>query len=157
MASESQYPHVPLSQSGPPMLHPLRRQHVAQPPTLLTTSLSNAHALGHGLGPSGGQTPLSTTSLSSPFAHSQSPYQSSPAGAAPTMPGRNPAVYAAAASYNPQQWGRITRDGMVDAGPALPVVHARQPSRNATYAPRLRGPDGSSFVPSLALTTAAHV
>ena len=146
MASHSQYPHVSQSQSGFPALSPLRRQHVAQPPTLLTTSLNNAHSLGHGLGMTGGQTPMSTTSLSSPFSlHNPSSFQASPVGAATTaMPTSSPATYTGA--YNPQQWGRIRRDGMADAGAtsALSPLHARQSSRNVQYAPRLRGPDGTA-------------
>jgi hypothetical protein len=110
---------VPQSQQGPQVL-PLRRPHVAQPPTLLTTSLNNAHNLGHGLGLTGVQTPLSTT----------------------TMAVRSPVAYNG--TYNPQQWGRINGDGMGEmaSSSTLSPMHARQSSRNMAYAPRLRGPDG---------------
>ncbi|KAL8796276.1 MAG: hypothetical protein Q9195_001391 [Heterodermia aff. obscurata] len=58
---------------------PRRRQHAVQPPSLLTTTLGNAHISSHGIGPNP-QTPISTTSLSSPFSvHQASPYPSSPA------------------------------------------------------------------------------
>ena len=143
MAAQSQYHNVPQSHGGLPALSPLRRQHVAQPPTLLTTSLSNAHSLGHGLGMNGG-TPLSTTSLSSPFSVQSTAYQASPASAAPnSMLTSSPATYAA--NYNPQQWGRIGSGAVADfgAGTTRSPLHARQQSRNVQYAPRPRGPDGT--------------
>ena len=143
MDSQPPYPTVPQAHNGLPALSPLRRQHVAQPPTLLTTSLNNAHSLGHGLGLTGGQTPLSTTSLSSPFSQqNHSPYLSSPAGTVTSMPTSSPAAYAA--PYNPQQWGRITNYGVGEAGPSSTPspMHTMQSSRGINYAPRLRGPDG---------------
>ncbi|KAI4140747.1 MAG: hypothetical protein LQ340_007805, partial [Diploschistes diacapsis] len=152
MDSYHQYPHVPQSQNGHPVLSPLRRQHAVQPPTLLTSSPNNARGHGHGLGLSGGQTPLSTTSLSSPFSHqASSPYQVSPAGGTPAMPASSSAVYAA--PYNPRQWGRIAGDGMADVGPTatLSPLHARQSSGNMQYAPRPRGPDGDARSPSKAV------
>ncbi|MCJ1317607.1 hypothetical protein MMC15_002932 [Xylographa vitiligo] len=119
-----------------------RRQRPGQPPSLLTTSLTNAQNLGHGLG-LGGQTPLSTTSLSTPF--SASPYPMSPGGASR---GSSPMALRSAAGfsapYNPQQWGRLnSNDSSPSLSSSLTVnVHARHPStRTTTFAPRLTGPD----------------
>ncbi|MCJ1397847.1 hypothetical protein MMC11_001043 [Xylographa trunciseda] len=123
-----------------------RRQRPGQPPSLLTTSLTNAQTLGHGL-PLGGQTPLSTTSLSTPFsAHSSSPYPMSPGGASR---GSSPMALRSAAGfsapYNPQQWGRLSStDSSPSTSSGLTVnVHARHlPTRTTTFAPRPVGPDG---------------
>ncbi|MCJ1382331.1 hypothetical protein MMC17_005444 [Xylographa soralifera] len=125
-----------------------RRQRPGQPPSLLTTSLTNAQNLGHGLA-LGGQTPLSTTSLSTPFsAFPSSPYPMSPGGASR---GSSPMALRSAAGfsapYNPQQWGRLNSN---ESSPSLSSgltvnVHARHPStRTTTFAPRLTGPDGKS-------------
>ena len=157
MAPQPQYPHVSQTHNALPALSPLRRRHVAQPPTLLTTSLSNAHSLGHGLGLNGGQTPVSTTSLSSPFSQqNHSPYLSSPAAATPSMLTSSPAAYAAA--YNPQQWGRIPGDrvGDVASSSTLSPLHARQSSRNISYAPRLQGPDGNAESASCKILELTH-
>ena len=140
----SQYPFTNLPTVGAPMLSPLRRQNAAQPPTLRTTSLNNTQGLGLGYGLNAGQTPISTTSLSSPFAlHNASPYPASPSVTASPMAVRSPATFST--PYNPQQWGRIGSDGSPLVGPAastLSPLHARQSSRAVAYAPRLRGPDG---------------
>ena len=125
-----------------------RRQRPGQPPSLLTTSLTNAQNLGHGLA-LGGQTPLSTTSLSTPFsAYSSSPYPLSPGGASR---GSSPMALRSAAGfsapYNPQQWGRLnSNDSSPSVSSGLTVnVHAQHPStRTTTFAPRLTGPDGMS-------------
>lgn len=78
---------------------PNRREHAVQPP-LLTTALSGSqfhHA----------STPLSSTSLSSPFTQGHSPYVASPVNArsAPSssMVSRQSAAYNV--PYNPQDWG----------------------------------------------------
>ena len=156
----SQYPFTtPPHAVGAPMLSPLRRQNAAQPPALRTTSLNNAQGLGLGYGLNAGQTPVSTTSLSSPFAvHSASPYPASSAVAASPMALRSPATFSA--PYNPQQWGRIGSDGSPSLGSAstLSPLHARQSSRAVNYAPRLRGPDGEkvSGLSKVSLLIAVH-
>lgn len=78
---------------------PNRREHAVQPP-LLTTALSGSqfhHA----------STPLSSTSLSSPFIHGQSPCVPSPANArsasSSSMASRHANAYNV--PYNPQDWG----------------------------------------------------
>ncbi|MCJ1284461.1 hypothetical protein MMC26_003793 [Xylographa opegraphella] len=122
-----------------------RRQRPGQPPSLLTTSLTNAHNLGYSPG-LGGQTPVSTTTLSTPFsAYPSSPYPMSPGGASR---GSSPMALRSAAGfsapYNPQQWGRLnSNDSSSSLSSGLTVnVHARHAStRNTSFAPRLTGPD----------------
>ena len=110
-----------------------RRQHALQPPSLLTTSLENARN-------SGGtfvQTPLSTTTLSSPF----SGLPQSPGGA---MRGVSPMALRSQNSftgvYNPQQWEPLTNSSPNSslAGDQRQV----QSSRVVALAPRPVGPDG---------------
>lgn len=73
------------------------REHAIQPP-LLTTSLSGIQFQhGHGT------TPLSSTSLSSPFIHGQSPPGTSPAIGRSPLRTRQPTNYNV--PYNPQDWG----------------------------------------------------
>ncbi|KAJ5659473.1 hypothetical protein N7507_005924 [Penicillium longicatenatum] len=74
---------------------PGRRDQAVQPP-LLTTALS-------GLQFHHGTTPLSSTSLSSPFIHTQSPCVPSSANARSTSSSRQAANYSV--PYNPQDWG----------------------------------------------------
>ncbi|KAI9852151.1 MAG: hypothetical protein M1830_006817, partial [Pleopsidium flavum] len=83
---------------------PRTRRHAVQPP-MLTTTLSGPHNDGVGLGLTA-QTPISTTSLSSPFSqYNPSIYTASPGGASRTtspMASRNSAIFNV--PYNPQQW-----------------------------------------------------
>lgn len=130
MNSQPIYPFVTQSQT---QSSPLRRAHVQAPPTILTASVNNAHLLNHGLGPV--QTPLSTTSLSSPFALGHSPYAGTPQVA--TMATVRGPVQATANTYNPRQWGRIS-DGMRESI----GISSNMSRQNVQYAPRLRGPDG---------------
>ena len=134
------YPDAPASaQEGP--LSPRRRQHAVQPPILLTTSLGNARNIGLGLGGSI-QTPLSTTSLSSPFSTYQaSPYPASPSGAMrgiSPMATRTPAAYNA--PYNPQQWGNANTPSSSATTPLS--SRQRQATRVESLAARPVGPDG---------------
>ena len=131
------YPYAPPpAQEGPSS--PRRRQHAVQPPNLLTTSLGNARNIGLGLGGSI-QTPLSTTSLSSPFSTYQpSPYPASPGGAmrgVSPMATRTPAAYNT--PYNPQQWGSSSSSSSSALG-----TRPRQLTRVEQLAPRPVGPDG---------------
>lgn len=77
---------------------PNRREHAVQPP-LLTTALG-----GPQFNPS--STPLSSTSLSSPFTQGHSPYVASPINArsAPSS-SRQPTAYNV--PYNPQDWAPV--------------------------------------------------
>jgi hypothetical protein len=126
-----------------------RRQRAAQPPTLLTTSLSNAHSLGVGLGAHHGQTPTGTPSLSSPFGLHHPPFPLSPSAASlgsSPMAARSAPGFSAA-PYNPLQWARMGNDSpysspsVSSAGGHAP--HRRQQSRTIAFAPRLVGPDGT--------------
>ena len=122
---------------------PRRRQHAAQPPNLLTTSLGNARNAGLGIG-AVTQTPLSTTSLSSPFSgYPQSPIPQSPGA---TMRGSSPMALRSQTNfsgiYNPQQWGPVRS---TSAGPSS--VGHRQATQSQTVpalAPRPVGPDGKN-------------
>ncbi|PLB55049.1 hypothetical protein P170DRAFT_374521 [Aspergillus steynii IBT 23096] len=101
---------------------PSRRDHAVQPPPL-TTALSGQQfqGLGVALGAGYASTPLSTTSLSSPFTQSQSP--------AVTTPGGFPATSSAMASrqytvpYNPQDWGPVNGAHMHAAQSAYPQAN----------------------------------
>ena len=122
---------------------PPRRRHALQPPSLLTTTLENAHNLGLGIA---GQTPVSATSLSSPFSTSPtSPYPASPTGA---MRGASPMVLRAPSAfntaYNPQQWGPVSSGSSSTPISTSRPVSIRQPnqSRAVVLAPRPLGPDG---------------
>ena len=131
MSGQNQYGLVPPS--------PRRRQHAVQPPSLLTTTLGNAHVSNHGVGAV--PTPISTTSLSSPFSiHQASPYPASPGGA---MRGTSPMSFSATTNYNtaynPQQWGAAT-NGSPSSRPT--IAGTRQSSQGSRLAPRPVGPDG---------------
>ena len=119
-----------------------RRPHALQPPSLLTTTLGNAHASSHGVG--AGHTPVSTTSLSSPFSlHQASPYPRSPGGAIRgTSPMAVSATRSYSAAYNPQQWGPVSSNGSPSSRNT--ITSTRQSSHGSTLAPRLVGPDGMS-------------
>ena len=143
MSSHYPYDH-PLEDAS--SLHPpRRRQRGVQPPSLLTTSLNNAQHLGHGMGVSV-QTPVSSTTLSSPFSvHQATPYPASPGG---VMRGTSPMALRSAVSlsgqYNPQQWGPISHEGspMQVTGSTFTLTHSRQASRVTSLAGQPRGPDG---------------
>lgn len=121
---------------------PRRRQQAVQPPNLLTTSLGNARNAGLGIGGIG-QTPLSSTSLSSPFsARPQSPYVHSPGGAsrgASPMALRSQSSFSG--TYNPQQWGPVGNGSSISSSTA--EHRQAQSSRVLALAPRPVGPDGN--------------
>ena len=128
------------TQEGP-SASPRRRQHAVQPPSLLTTTLGNAHISSHGVGPNP-QTPVSTTSLSSPFSvHQASPYPSSPAstlrGISPMAPRSSSSFNAA---YNPQQWGAMNSNGPSNSRSA--VATTGQSGQGSRFAHGPVGPDG---------------
>ncbi|KAL4882030.1 hypothetical protein BJY04DRAFT_217724 [Aspergillus karnatakaensis] len=109
--SSSPYPASngwPTPRSQP---SPGRREHATQPPPL-TTAFNNHQfqGLGVGLGQGYVSTPLSTTSLSSPFTHS--PAVNSPAGALGSSPMASRQYNA---PYNPQDWGPVS-NGPMTAG-----------------------------------------
>lgn len=141
-----QYPYVRSPEVEGP-LPPRRRQHVIQPPNLLTTTLGNAHNGGVGLN---NHTPISSISLSSPFsAYPSSPYPASPAGA---MRGTSPMVHRAPSSfnaaYNPQQWGPVNNGSNASSNAASRTAGTRPLSqaitRVAVLAARPVGPDGKA-------------
>lgn len=122
-------------------------RHGLQPPSLLTTTLENAHSLGLGIA---GPTPISATSLSSPFSsvHQPSTYHVSPPGA---MRGTSPIVHRTPTTfnmaYNPQQWGPV-HSGPTSNSSSRPTS-MRQPSqsrRAPVLAARPVGPDGKAKV-----------
>ena len=123
----------------------IHRRLALQPPNLLTTSLDNARHLGQAtLTPHGAvQTPVSTTSLSTPFSLNvtQSPYPQSPGTA---MRGASPLTHRSGPSvpYNPQQWGPLS-----DASPQSASTQVQQ--RYMHLAPRPVGPDGKKLFSSL--------
>ena len=131
-------PH-PYNVSGGPAgieTSPRRRQTPNQPPNLLTTSLGNARNAALGLG-GVVQTPISSTTLSSPFsAHPQSTQPQSPGGAmreASPMASRSASGFSG--YYNPQQWGAVNN---VSSNSMSMTREYRQTSH---LAPRPVGPD----------------
>lgn len=80
-------------------ISPSRREHAVQPP-LLTTALGSSQ-----FHPA--STPLSSTSLSSPFTQGHSPYVASPVNprSAPSSSIASRQVAAYNVPYNPQDWG----------------------------------------------------
>lgn len=97
-------------------MSPRRRQHDHQPPALSTT-LSAIHRFGSHLA---GHTPVSATTLSSPF--NPANFAASPGAASPHPNARTPS-----GSYNPQQWS-ANGVGSPAAGPRYVPHH----SLNAT-------------------------
>ncbi|KAJ5169500.1 uncharacterized protein N7500_002283 [Penicillium coprophilum] len=110
-------------------LSPGRREHAVQPP-LLTTALSGPQYQGLGAGLGLTPTPLSSTSLSSPFTHGLSPAVPSPINgrsvSSSSMASRN----AYNVPYNPQDWGPPGRPQA--QAPYLPpgTMHRVTPQRN---------------------------
>lgn len=134
-----QYPYA----RTPELVGPSIRQHSLQPPSLLTTTLENAHSLGLGMA---SQTPISATSLSSPFsfAHQPSPYHASPPGA---MRGTSPVVHRMPTTfnmaYNPQQWGPVNSGPTPNSSSRPTSMRQSSQSRRASVlAARPVGPDG---------------
>lgn len=89
---------------------PSRREHALRPPPLTTTlSGPQFHGLGVALGGNYSSTPLSTTSLSSPFTQGQSPATNISGGVgtgSSSMASRQYNV-----PYNPQDWGPVGVSG----------------------------------------------
>lgn len=84
---------------------PGRREHAVQPPPL-TTALSGHQFQGLGVGLNPGYTPISSTSLSSPFIQGQSPCVASPGSGAvgPSPMASRPYNV----PYNPRDWGPMS-------------------------------------------------
>ncbi|KAK2762066.1 hypothetical protein FQN54_001073 [Arachnomyces sp. PD_36] len=129
-------------------LSPRRRENVAQPPMLMT-SLSGAQYQGLGLAlssPAGyTATPLSTTTLSSPFSLSQaqSQYHPSPGAAVrgtSPMAGRHSGGYNA--PYNPQEWGPVgVPSPNVAPAPANNYTHSSSNVARQTQGPSTTNSD----------------
>lgn len=120
---------------------PQSRRRAVQPPTLTTTvGFVQTHVSGLGLI---SQTPISTTSLSSPFSSSsvvqQSPYPASPVG---TLRGTSPMAMRSSAGfnapYNPQQWASPT----LASGTSSSTRRTNQPTRVIALMAAPTGPDG---------------
>lgn len=111
-----------------------------QPPSLLTAARGNTHIFSHSLAAEP-RTPLSTTSLSSPFS-----YPASPGGAltgTSPMASRNASPFNT--TYNPQQWEPLS------VGPLNNVRllggNRRQGAQVPRPAPHHVGPDGTVLLP----------
>ena len=133
------YSHAPAPSRHPTAPAALRRPHAGAPPNLLITTLDNAHNSSLGVG-TPGQTPVSSTSLSSPFsAHPQSAYphaQNEVMRAAMSQSLRPQAQFSG--TYNPQQWGPMT-----GASPQTANV-VRRHQHGALLGPQPVGPDGKA-------------
>lgn len=144
----SPYPYGSAPHDGAPLQPPRRRERAIQPPSLLTTSLNNAQNFGLGLGPYA-STPLSTTTLSTPFSvHHQSPYPASPGGASRgTSPMALRSAVGTGGPYNPQQWGPISNENttMPATGPSFTAAQRFQSTRVTTVTTQPTGPDGKSL------------
>ena len=145
MSLPSSYSVSP-TQAGIAITSPRRRQHTAQPPNLLTTSLGQAR--NNGLGIVGtSQTPLSVTTLSTPFsAYPQSPYSAVPPSPGAVMRGASPMALRSqsgfSAAYNPQQWGPVSHTSPNSTSIVGEHRHDGRSSRVVALAPRPVGPDG---------------
>lgn len=95
----SQYSGWPSTVNTSNQPSPSRREHVVQP-LLLTTAL-NAAQFHHA------STPLSTTSLSSPFTQGLSPAVSSPSNGRSASSSSSMASRQYSVPYNPQDWGPV--------------------------------------------------
>lgn len=119
-----------------------RRRQTPNQPLNLTTSLGNARNAGLGIGGMV-QTPISGTTLSSPFsAYPQTSYPQSPGG---TMRGGASPMASRSGSgfsghYNPQQWGAVNNVSPNSMSMAGEHRQTSQSSRTAHLAPV--GPDG---------------
>lgn len=138
-----QHPYARTAELAGPSSPSIRR-HGFQPPSILTTTLENAHSLGLGIA---GQTPISATSLSSPFsfsAHQPSPYHTSPPSA---MRGTSPVIHRMPTTfnmaYNPQQWGPVNSGSIPNSSSRPTSMRQSSQSRRApVLAARPVGPDG---------------
>lgn len=142
MDMSPQHPYGFVTDNGEPLRSPRLRQ---PPPSLLTTSLNNAQQFGLGLGVNG-QTPQSSTSLSSPFSlHHPSPYTEYGSSARAISPMASRGAGGFNGQYNPQQWGPITNENatLPTIRSTFIVTHQQQPSRVMTISTNQpRGPDG---------------
>ncbi|KAJ5322411.1 hypothetical protein N7452_010700 [Penicillium brevicompactum] len=118
----NQYPGWSVSASPRIQQSPGHREHAVQPP-VLTTALNGPQYQGLGLA----QTPLSTTTLSSPFVHGQSPYIPPPAVERPAPPPSMASRNAYNVPYNPQDWGPPGRSQAQSYAP--PNTMRRTPQR----------------------------
>ncbi|KAJ5221667.1 uncharacterized protein N7469_010554 [Penicillium citrinum] len=144
---------------------PNRREFAVQPP-LLTTALGSSQF--HPV-----NTPLSTTSLSSPFTQAHSPYVASPANgrsasSSSSMASRHTASYSV--PYNPQDWGPMSgapaqapyqqshsapRVAPQQRGYAEESLSPPPPPYSPPNNPNRVSPDGyGSFNPNIAVTSA---
>lgn len=132
-----------------PASTPLRREHVRQPPTLLTTSFG-AHPLSAGdTSASAGYlpTPLSTSSLSSPFTQNlPGLYTASPSAAArgsSPMSNRLPSAFNT--PYNPQEWASVGRSSPQLGSSGQTSQHGQRPNQHVPH--RLRHSTDGSLCP----------
>jgi len=133
----SQYPYGQLPATERLPVSPRRRQPIGPAPSLLTTTLGNAHTSSHGRA-ANVQTPSSTTSLSSPFC-----YPASPSGATRgTSPMASGASAGFSRAYNPQQWSRLSSSSAQST--RLTASASRQSSQASQLAPRAVVPDGTN-------------
>lgn len=147
------YPHFFSATTGPSQSSS-RRQHLGQPPTLLTTS-SGGLPTRHLHIPSGPQTPLSTTSLSTPFSSypSSSLVLSPGAEARPSSPMATRSPPSLNTPYNPQQWGPLSSSTSSLLEDDTRARHRSQSSRFPRFAPRPLGPDGMTVEDPTCLQT----
>ncbi|KAL8778138.1 MAG: hypothetical protein Q9213_007554 [Squamulea squamosa] len=130
-----------LSSPSPGPSQPSRR-YGDQPPTLLNTSFAVPRPYNLAF-PSGSQTPLSTTSLSTPFSafplSACSLSNSAEVGSSSPMATRSRPNFNA--PYNPQHWGPLSSSSSSPLEEATRNRHTSQSNRSAPFAPRLLGPD----------------
>ncbi|CAG8306055.1 unnamed protein product [Penicillium salamii] len=128
------YPGWSIAASPSNQPSPSRREHAVQPP-LLTTALSGSQYQGLGAGLGLTPTPLSSTSLSSPFTHGQSPCVPTPTNgrsvSSSSMASRN----AYNVPYNPQDWGPPGRSQAQGYAPPAPMHRTQRNDPDASLSP----------------------
>ncbi|KAL8639533.1 MAG: hypothetical protein Q9228_003448, partial [Teloschistes exilis] len=133
--------HLAPATTGPYSSPAARPQHAGEAPTLLTTTFGAVQNHSTRIA-SGSETPLSATTLSTPFSpflqSSAYPRSLDPRDSSP-MATRTQTSFNA--PYNPQQWGPLSNSTSSPLDAATRSRHPSRSSRFPNFAPRLMGPD----------------
>ena len=147
------WPTPPAGTSNQPSPSP--REHALQPPPLTTTlNGPQFHGLGVALGGNYSSTPLSTTSLSSPFTQGQSPATNTPGGVGVGSSSMTSRQYNV--PYNPQDWGPVGGSGQSTYPQTTSMTRIISQSRQAGSHSGQLGPFLMYHVPCLISHSHSH-